>query len=300
MATLALEPLPPNRLRRRATDGGPPRPRERRHPVPEPRRARTAGVAPLFPGLRPCDHTGGHSASRRSWELEPHASVSAWIVSEGLEVLDPAARRRIIDGWRTYRSRSGSTIVVDEGCDVEIGPIGADSRTRGALLEWLRVAPDELAVYEGGLFRHAPAAALTLLLRPPTIWSIEDALTARACVPAGLEFTPGRFAALERAAGERVGRTHVARLREAVDRIERQLPIAEFPTASRTIAAGCTTLARDDRWCGALAARQLARYASSVLVRREANRRLRASGMRDGANPLEQTHCGPPAMVVGS
>ena len=58
--------------------------------------------------------------------------------------------------------------------------------------------------------------------------------------------------------------------RDAARRIEAQLPVAGFPAASATVAVGCAVVAADDEWCTAIAARQLARYAASDRVAREA------------------------------
>ena len=70
--------------------------------------------------------------------------------------------------------------------------------------------------------------------------------------------------AIERWARGRTEACHLARLRDAVTRIERQAPMAGFPRASSTVVAGCAVIAADDDWCAAVAARQLARYATSI------------------------------------
>ena len=52
-----------------------------------------------------------------------------------------------------------------------------------------------------------------------------------------------------------------------------QVPVEGLPTASATVAAGCTVIANDDDWCAAIAARELALYATSAHVAREARAR---------------------------
>ena len=156
---------------------------------------------------------------------------------------------------------------------MRIGDSVVTGAVRVALLDWLPLSRTDLAVYETGLFRDAPANVLTLLVRPPTIWSIDEALVADSLFPRGKQFEPVRFEALERHARRRVGSEHLARLREAAAKVGKQLPVERFPGASVTAAAGCAVIARDDEWCSAIAARQLARYVTSSLINREARAR---------------------------
>ena len=138
------------------------------------------------------------------------------------------------------------------------------SVARAALLEWLPLSRTDLAVFEGGLFADDPAGALALLVRPPTIWSFEDAVVVDGLFPRRERFEPERFDAIASLAGRCVGDDHLARVRRAVARIERQLPVDGLPCASATVAAGCAVIAADDDRCTELAAQQLARYASSA------------------------------------
>ena len=94
-------------------------------------------------------------------------------------------------------------------------------------------------VYEGGLFRDAPTHAIALLVRPPTIWALDEAIDAERLFPRGARFAPERFAAIEHHAYGRIRAEHLARLRRAVARIVAQLPAAGLPVASATIASGC-------------------------------------------------------------
>ena len=220
-------------------------------------------VAALFTAVRPCNGVGAALARGRAPELDPRSSPTAWILWEGLKPLDPLGRQRILDGWRTHRHDRAGAQVADGGCEVSIGGVPVTGELRLALLQWLPLARGELAVYEGGLFRDVPARALTLLVRPPTIWPAGDVVAADRLFPGGPRFEPARFQALERHASGQVRSAHLARLRAAVARIERQLPVAGFPVASSTVAAGCAVLAADDEWCAAIAATQLARYAAS-------------------------------------
>ena len=257
MSMAALEHLPSSRLGRRE--------RPRLEVVRD--RAGAGDVADLFTAMRPCDGAAAALGRRGVAELDPRVSTTAWIISEGLRPLDPAGRQRILDGWRAHRHDRVGALVTDGGCEVSTGGVAVTGALRLALLRWLPLARSELGVYEGGLFRDAPARALTLLVRPPTIWPAGEAVAEERACPPGPRFEPERFEALERHARGRVRSAHLARLRAAVARIEPQLPVAGLPVASAIVAAGCAVLAADDAWCAAIAARQLARYATSRAVR---------------------------------
>jgi hypothetical protein len=262
---------------RRATD---------RHELPRrERRQREAGIsilgeangiASLVPAVRGCDDVSAASARRSVPEFDPRASVTTWIVEAGLKPLEPAERRRIVASWHVPRQDRRASMIADEGCNVLIGGVVATGAVRIAILEWLPLSCTDLAVYEGGLFRDLPANALALLVRPPTIWSIDEAVIADDLFPRRPRFEPARFDALERYARGCLGSEHLARLRDAAAKIGTQLPVERLPLASSTVAAGCAVIAGYDDWCAAIAARQLARYATSARVASEARARERS------------------------
>lgn len=247
-------------------------------------RARADCVTSLFPTIRPRDSARTAVACRSSRSFDAQVSATTWIIAEGLAAVDPDAAARIVEGWRLH-SPDLQPLVTDEGCDIRVGGVRAGGAVRTALLEWLPLTSSDLAVYEGGLFQRDPAGAVTLLVRPPTVWSLDEAALAERLFPRGSGFEPGRFAALERYAHLRVGSGHLRRLRDGARRIEQQLPFEALPAASAVVTAGCASVAADDDRCAAIAARQLARYATSALVAAEARRRATAAtrgGARSG------------------
>ena len=110
---------------------------------------------------------------------------------------------------------------------------GSGPTERAALLAWLPLTDRELAVYEGGLFEDAPAHAIALLVRPPTIWALDEAIDAERLFPRGTRFAPERFAAIERHAYGRIRAEHLTRLRRAVARIAAQLAGGRAPGCER-------------------------------------------------------------------
>jgi hypothetical protein len=198
--------------------------------------------------------------------LDPHASATAFLLARAVGRLDAAELAPIVDAWHTLGDESGAPLVTDEGCDVRVGHTRVKEDVRVALLAWLPPAPGELAVLEGGLLAEAPADAVALLLRPPLIWSLHEALRAGRSV-SGLDgFEPARFAVLERAALDGVRPCHLHRVRRAAERIVTELPVERLPIASSTVTRGCAVIAADDGVCGEIAARQLARYAVSEVA----------------------------------
>jgi hypothetical protein len=197
------------------------------------------------------------------------------MTTAGLKSPTPVERRALGhpprgDELRTLscrsRRRGEGSIIVDDGCDVRIGDVPVGAAARLALLHWLPLGPVELDLLDGGLLADDPVVSIALLLRPPTIWSLEDAVWARMLLPLGDPYTWERCEALVALALPRVDRLHLLRLWEAIRRIEGQLPVGGAPTASSTIAAGCAALAGDRDRRRAVVARQLARYAASGVV----------------------------------
>ena len=221
-------------------------------------------VATLFPTARRSDEAVTHPLRRRGSSFDMRASPTAWIVGEGLESLGDLDRRRVVDGWRHRPRDRDAALVVDSGCDVRVGRVPLGAAARAGLLRWLPLSRLELALCDGGLFADEPARAIALLVRPPTIWTAADAVAIVRRFPHSPRFDPERFAAIEACAGSLVGSEHRGRVRAAVSRIDAQLPVGGHPVASRIVAAGCAAVAGDDDRCTAVAARQLARYASSA------------------------------------
>lgn len=174
--------------------------------------------------------------------------------------------------WSAVRDH-GRPLVGDAGCDVRPGRAVVGPAERAALLAWLPLTHRELAVLEGGLFADAPGDAIALLVRPPTIWSLDEAVRVERLFPRERRFSPERFASIERHAYDHVRAEHLSRLHARVERIAAQLPVPELPVASETVTAGCALVVADDERCRRVAARQLARYASSSCVALAAGKR---------------------------
>src|SRR4051794_7609430 len=210
-------------------------------------------LAAVFPSRRLGCGAATPLTRRRTAGFDARASVTAWLIGEGLSALDPDSRRRIIDRWHAYRDH-GPRLVGDNGCDIRLGRAAVDAAERAALLLWLPLTERELAVYDGGLFEDAPAHAIALLVRPPTIWALDEAIEAERRFPRRGRIAPERFATIERLAHEWTGDEHLRRVRRAVARIADQLPAPGLPVASATVLSGCARVAADDADARAVAA----------------------------------------------
>lgn len=221
-------------------------------------------LAALFPGVRPCDAVLEAYAASTASELDPaEPAVPVDAVEAGLLLLSAAERRRLVDTWvAAYHDRWRR--IVEPVDDVQLVERAVTAGAVRMLLLEHRPLPAALfALLEGGTFRHYPANALTLLVPPPAVWSMDEACAVLLLLPRPARFDPGWFDAVEGHAGGCVGPEHVERLRRAGSRIAAQLPVVGLPRATETVAAGIAEIDADEGWAGAIAARLLALYASS-------------------------------------
>ena len=232
-------------------------------PGTRPRRHARDAMSP-FPSVRPFSGPASARARERISLSGGSVTATGWVLEEGLKRLDRGRRTAILERWLRPDPGSAAPLIVDNGCDVRIGGTLAREPLRSALLRWLPCPTTDLAILEDGLFAAASANALALLLRPPTIWAPEEAATAGRLFPADRVFERERFAAIERYGRSRVDASHCSRVLEAAERIIATLPAAGFPRARSIVGAGCRLIANDADRCAAAAARQLARFATSV------------------------------------
>jgi hypothetical protein len=170
---------------------------------------------------------------------------------------------------RERRLRGVRPLVGDGGCDVRLRGGRHVDLVRAALLEWLPLSPAELARDGGGAIEER-SSCLASLVRPPTIWTLEDAVALALLLgrEGPLERVP--FAWLVRHARGRVEGVHLSRVRRRAARIAAQLPLSGLPCASAAVGAACALIQADDEVCASIAALALARYSLSQVVSREA------------------------------
>ncbi len=168
--------------------------------------------------------------------------------------------------WRERRLRDVRPLVVDSGCDLRRDMGCRDERVRGALLDWLPLSPAEVRPHADDCEEQPSLIDLGTLVRPPTIWPLEEA--AGAARMFGRERAP--FAWLVAHARSRVEDVHLLRVRGRAAWIARQVSAGEVLPAASAFSAWCALIDHDEEACAAVAAVALARYALSEVVAREA------------------------------
>lgn len=166
-------------------------------------------------------------------------------MSAGIAEFPPLAVPRF-RRFGDHRREDERPLAVDNGCAVQIGEVWIAGSDALELLEWLPLPTADLATIERGSFEREPLAGVALLMRPPTIWSFDEA---------------SGFDSLCTVDESRLRAT-----RRAICLIEAQLPVCGFPRANAVVARDCGLVASDDGWCGKLARVQLARYRASAAV----------------------------------
>ncbi len=141
---------------------------------------------------------------------------------------------------------------------------------RVALLDWLPLSLAEFAQDDEGHDEKPAAFRLAALVRPPTIWSLDDAADAALLFGRERPLERVPFAWLVAYALSRVEETHLRRVRARVARIVGELARPELAAAVSSVAHGCALIEHDGEACAAAAALALARYALSEVVAREA------------------------------
>ena len=95
----------------------------------------------------------------------------------------------VIEGWSAYRDH-GPGSSVDGGCDVRLGRVVVGAGAGLRCSRGCRSRSSSWPSTRAGCSTDDPARAIALLLRPPTIWSLERGAPGRAAVPRGRASRP--------------------------------------------------------------------------------------------------------------
>jgi hypothetical protein len=199
------------------------------------------------------------------------------LVTNGVKLLNDAERHRIVHEWvDVYPDRWASVCAaVGEVSLVERAFVA--SAVRGAISERRPVPRTLVTLFEDGKLRRSPAAALGLVLAPALIWNRDAAIVFRHEMGRAEHLSPTNFNwAISLACGY-VGDEQVERVRVASQRLARQLPVADLPTASDTLSRGCDIVTSDDACASELAGVLLVAYAQTEVPHRAIRHARRAS-----------------------
>lgn len=221
-------------------------------------------ISALFPSVRLRSEAVEAFAERVALELDPaDPRVPADRVEEGVVLLDESERRRIVDDWAgRYPDRwAGLCGAVGDVALTE--RVVVASAVRGAISERRPVARNLVVPLDDGTLQPSPCAAVALVLAPPLVWTRDDALlVARAA--SRTRDMGRRFEEAMELADAQVADRHVERVQVLAARLARQLPVAQLPRASATLAEGCSRLAQDVALARAVACTLLAVYAGQA------------------------------------
>lgn len=201
------------------------------------------GIAWMFPSVRV---TGGEVdafADRMAVEHATDDDVPESTLEHGLALVDGEARRRVIELWAVPYADRWASLVHASG--------DADAAERALLAGALRAAiaerqptPRELVEpLEGGALRRSPFAALSAVLPPMFVWSVDELRAAQ--VAASQQRKPRHgMDAVEEVAYALMTFPHVERTSAMAARLAAELPFAGLPEASRTLAHACDEVDR--------------------------------------------------------
>ena len=139
-----------------------------------------------------------------------------------------------------------------------------------ALLAWLPLSLAELVQDEDGRDAKPSAFRLAALVRPPTVWPLDEAADAARTFGSARPLARAPWAWLVAHARSRVDDVHLARVRGRAARIASQLAGPELAPGASAIAARCALIEHDEEALATVAAVALGRYALSEVVAREA------------------------------
>jgi hypothetical protein len=219
--------------------------------------------------VRPRDPIFEAYAEQVAAALDPaDPSVPIDAVIKGVELLDEAERGRIVHEWvRVYPDRWASVCsAVGDVSLVEKAFVA--SAARGAISERRPIPRTLVTLFEDGKLRRSPAAALGLVLAPALIWNRDAAIVFRHEMGRAEHLSPTNFNWAISLACTYVGDEQVERVRVASQRLARQLPVADLPTASDTLSRGCEIVISDDACASELAGVLLVAYAQSEALDR--------------------------------
>ncbi len=111
----------------------------------------------------------------------------------------------------------------------------------------------------------SPCGVLALALDASLVWDRDDAVIIGRTVPPGRD-AMSVYAEAHALADRRVEEWHLARVRELVDRVDAQLPVAGLERASELLADGIYEVRTDDVAAGWVAGALLAGYAHLVYM----------------------------------
>jgi hypothetical protein len=216
----------------------------------------------MFPCVRPAGRELEAFVDKEALE-HPTDDVPDAVLREGLELVDEQERRRIVELWSDpYADRWAS--VTHASGDVEAAEralvVGS---LRAAIAERQSTPRELIEPVEGGALRRSPFAALSTVLPPALVWSVDEARAAH--VAASNRRGRAAMDAVEGVAYALMTFTHIQRTSALTRRLALKLPFTGLPEASRTLSTACDEVTRRVDAARAAAAALLIAYVERLV-----------------------------------
>jgi hypothetical protein len=172
---------------------------------------------------------------------DPRVPIHA--IEAGIELLDEAERRRIVDDWASAYPHRWESLCGAVGDSSLVARAFVASAVRGGISERRTVPRELVALFEGRELRDSPVAALGIVLPAPLVWARDAVTLLRRETGRRKQFSSAQLEDAIAVALDYVGDEQVERVSVRSGRLARELPIPELPTASETLSRGCKIVA---------------------------------------------------------
>jgi SEC-C motif len=214
-------------------------------------------IAWMFPSVRPAGQEVEAFVDTKALE-HPTDDVPDFVLGEGLELVDERERRRIVELWSDpYADRWASLTHATGDAEAAERALVVGS-LRAAIAERQSTPRELVEPLERGALRRSPFAALSTVLPPALVWSVDEARAGQ--VAASERRGSARMDAVEGVAYALMTFTHIQRTSALTRRLGLELPFQGLPEASRTLATACDDVTRSLDAARAVAAAMLVAY----------------------------------------
>jgi hypothetical protein len=195
------------------------------------------GIAWMFPSVRVTGTEVESFADRVALEQGSDEDVSETILEQGLALVDDDKRMGVVELWAApYADRWASLIRASGDADAAERALVAGA-LRAAIAERQPTPRELVEPLDDGALRRSPFAALSVVLPPMFVWSVDEARAAE--VAASQRRGRHRTEAVEEVAYALMTFAHIRRTSDLVARLAAELPFAGLPEASRTLVRAC-------------------------------------------------------------
>ena len=200
------------------------------------------GIAWMFPAVR-VNAPGVDAFAATAARDHPSGDVSEAALDEGLALVPDERRAETVALWAVPYADRWASLTRASGDPPAAERALVAGALRPAIAERQRTSPELVRPLETGALRRSPFAALSVVVPPIFVWSVDEARAAQ--VAASHRVGRRRTDAVEEVAYALMTFPHVERTTALVARLAAELPFARLHRATRTLADGCEEVGRD-------------------------------------------------------